>query len=367
MGNVINMIGGGKPTQEKTVSPTAAGLIVTPDAGKLLNKVTVNGDSDLVAGNIKKGVDIFGVNGSFDNSEGLYAYQKYGADKYERLFVSGSEAYRELEGITDDIIDVYKVVGGYRPTFDESTNQLYIPNGIVSNATLLGELSKGSTMDLKGGGSYFEYFCWKHGEPLSTTQPILGNAYIRLLRNSDYAGAIDWTSDLPKMIISYGTSGEWIVCVNKIIGEPNGVLVSNNILSQQGVVRIPANILTDMWGFTKFAEDTFTPSSKITLTSDSAYTIAHSLNTTPLGFILYRKSLKVDESGTLGLWIASAKMPAVSVYFDFSSQFNGSNSANYAGTGGHNYTLTDSNIQIKKPYYNMYLQAGVEHTLITMA
>lgn len=60
--------GGGKPTQEKTVTPTAAGLVVTPDAGKLINKVTVNGDSDLVAGNIKKGVDIFGVTGTLKPS-----------------------------------------------------------------------------------------------------------------------------------------------------------------------------------------------------------------------------------------------------------------------------------------------------------
>ena len=68
MGNVINMIGGGKPTQEKTVTPTAAGLTVTPDAGKLLSKVTVNGDIKLIAGNINKGVNIFGVTGTLKPS-----------------------------------------------------------------------------------------------------------------------------------------------------------------------------------------------------------------------------------------------------------------------------------------------------------
>lgn len=112
MGNVINMIGGGKPEQEKTVTagtsvtevtpdsskvlskvtvnptpsqaksvtPSALQQIVTPDTDKLLNKVTVAGDSDLVAGNIKKGVNLFGVNGSFDNSIGLYAWAKYRAN-----------------------------------------------------------------------------------------------------------------------------------------------------------------------------------------------------------------------------------------------------------------------------------------------
>ena len=33
------------------------------------HKVTVNGDSDLVAGNIKKDVNIFGVTGTFDGEE----------------------------------------------------------------------------------------------------------------------------------------------------------------------------------------------------------------------------------------------------------------------------------------------------------
>lgn len=56
--------GGGKPEQSKTVTPNAAGFTVTPDAGKTLSSVVVNGDSDLAAGNIKSGVDIFGVTGT---------------------------------------------------------------------------------------------------------------------------------------------------------------------------------------------------------------------------------------------------------------------------------------------------------------
>jgi hypothetical protein len=57
------------PSQTKSVTPSASQKIVTPDSGKLLNKVTVAGDSDLVAGNIKKDVNIFGVTGTFDGEE----------------------------------------------------------------------------------------------------------------------------------------------------------------------------------------------------------------------------------------------------------------------------------------------------------
>lgn len=56
---------GQKPEQSKTVTPTAAGLTVTPDSGKALSSVVVNGDADLVAGNVKSGVNIFGVTGTY--------------------------------------------------------------------------------------------------------------------------------------------------------------------------------------------------------------------------------------------------------------------------------------------------------------
>ena len=52
--------------QSKTVTPTAAGLTVLPDDGfDGLSEVVINGDSDLVAANIKSGVNIFGVAGSY--------------------------------------------------------------------------------------------------------------------------------------------------------------------------------------------------------------------------------------------------------------------------------------------------------------
>ena len=55
--------------QEKTVTPTASGASITPDAGyDGLSAVYMKGDSDLVAQNIKSGVNIFGVTGTYTGS-----------------------------------------------------------------------------------------------------------------------------------------------------------------------------------------------------------------------------------------------------------------------------------------------------------
>lgn len=62
---LFTMGGGQKPEQAKTVTPTAAGFTVTPDAGKVLSSVVVNGDADLTEGNIKDGINIFGVSGAY--------------------------------------------------------------------------------------------------------------------------------------------------------------------------------------------------------------------------------------------------------------------------------------------------------------
>ena len=53
--------------QQKTITPTSSTQNITPDTGyDGLSLVTVVGDSDLVAANIKKDIEIFGVTGTYE-------------------------------------------------------------------------------------------------------------------------------------------------------------------------------------------------------------------------------------------------------------------------------------------------------------
>lgn len=111
------------PLQTKTVTPTATQQVVTPDAGygglssvtvagAPLDEaitvqsgatnvahtptglgykgVTVTGDPDLVAGNIKRGVDILGVTGTYHGEEGGTEEAGYTADEWVALDLPSS-------------------------------------------------------------------------------------------------------------------------------------------------------------------------------------------------------------------------------------------------------------------------------------
>lgn len=80
-------------TQDKSVTPTAAGQTVEADVGYVgLHQLTIDGDEDLKPENIAKGVNIFGVTGTYEGvtkiSEGTFQVNA-GAIKDSPKYVTG--------------------------------------------------------------------------------------------------------------------------------------------------------------------------------------------------------------------------------------------------------------------------------------
>lgn len=87
--------------QQKSVTPSARSQEVEPDSGyDGLSKVTVEGDSDLVAGNIKQGVNIFGVTGNLQT--GVTVQRKTGT------FTTNSDGLGGVEcGFQPDLVMIH--------------------------------------------------------------------------------------------------------------------------------------------------------------------------------------------------------------------------------------------------------------------
>jgi len=117
MAAAIEAIPSAGTLQAKTVTPSASQQVVEPDSGyDGLSAVTVSGDADLVAGNIKKDVEIFGVTGNYEGSggatlisktiteNGIYDPADDNADGYSGVTVnvSGTQKYeRQIDDISD--------------------------------------------------------------------------------------------------------------------------------------------------------------------------------------------------------------------------------------------------------------------------
>ena len=116
---IINMTGGGKPElQAKTVTPSTSNVVVTPDSGyDGLSQVTVNGDPELVAGNIKDGVNIFGIEGTY----GISSYKITASENYSYSNALMFTCYGTTTGNTSVLLSkfymgmLYTITDGDKP------------------------------------------------------------------------------------------------------------------------------------------------------------------------------------------------------------------------------------------------------------
>lgn len=125
--------------QNKTITPNAGGQVVYPDSGYTgLSQVTINGDSDLIASNIRSGKNIFGVNGTM--TEGVTVQRKSGT-----FDAASGTAYNISCGFIPDLVMLHTnetwsgEILQFAVAFYEDSrkgrinNALFNPNGDQSN------------------------------------------------------------------------------------------------------------------------------------------------------------------------------------------------------------------------------------------
>ena len=126
--------------QNKTVTPSASQQIITADSGYTgLGTVTVNGDEDLVASNIKKNVSIFGVTGTYEAGSSSPTIQS--------LTVTPSESQQTFNASSVD---------GYKPVTVGAISSTYVGSGITRRTSddLAGALNT-STYDITVPAGYY--------------------------------------------------------------------------------------------------------------------------------------------------------------------------------------------------------------------
>ena len=116
--------------QTKTVTPNAAGFNVIPDTGYYgLSQVTISGNANLTSSNIKSGVSIFGVTGSYapalqsktvtPNAAGFTVTNDTGYYGLSQVNITG-ESNLTSENIKAGVY-MWNIIGSYAPSLQKKT------------------------------------------------------------------------------------------------------------------------------------------------------------------------------------------------------------------------------------------------------
>lgn len=175
--NTINALPEVLPEQSKTATPSLSSQIITPDSGKTLSSVQVsaitkellaNLDSDFIAYNIAKDIDLFGLVGTLEASAGgaeISTGEFYIASHVD---VDGSNPYSIEHGLgkTPDFAIVVR--GSSTSTINSFAAALFVSNSCFSNMSKQAGLSYFSNERTNNGAaytipSYAKYFTSEYG------------------------------------------------------------------------------------------------------------------------------------------------------------------------------------------------------------
>lgn len=236
-------------TETKSVTPGASAQTITPSNGKYLTSVSVAGDSDLISGNIKSGINIFGVTGTYSGA-GITLQSKTVTPTKSQQTVSPDTGYDALSQVTVDAIpaayittsdatataaqilnDKTAYVNGSKVTGTMANNgatggtistqggTYTIPTGYTSGGTVTASLPTGSTTAANISGAAFEETTGDYGFRTSVQ-----------IQPGYYASATTVTKDFSSMLpapTTEGTSAQ--VLAGYDLYNHNGQLISGTM------------------------------------------------------------------------------------------------------------------------------------------
>lgn len=288
----------GAPLQTRTVTPTAAAQQIEKSSSSYygLQRVNINGDANLIPGNIRSGISIFGVNGSYSPSFQLQS---------KNVTPSGSAQAITPDSGYDGLsrVDVAAIALEAKSVTPSASQQVITPasgyNGL-SKVTIAGDadlIASNIKKDVnifgvigtyEGGsapitGSLIEITCSSNIEQVTAT-----------VNDNTYTAYLDTAAHKAYVTIPYTDTTEARTCVLR--GYSGGTQVTAaNVSMAAGVGYYTATLSTSAWVYNN---GTWTGVNDKTWTGFSA-TISSPSGTGGGTYYVYRATLTAEEQSSL--------------------------------------------------------------------
>lgn len=217
--------------QEKIITPSTSNQIVSADTNyDGLSKVTVNGDADLTAANIKKGIEVFGITGTYTGD----------ATATTEHILSGKTAYVNGEKITGTITS--KTAATYTPS---TSNQIITAGQYLSgDQTILGDADLVAG-NIKSGANIFNVAGTYTSDATATAANILSGktAYVKGAKVTGTIASKAAATITPTTSNQTIASGQYLSGTQTIVGDAD--LTAGNIKSGVNIFGVDGTFTSD--------------------------------------------------------------------------------------------------------------------------